>query len=568
MSCNRFFKLSPIVFAVAFLLVYTVTGCSHSNDGLVRGGRAVDRILDKAESLMDDNAEVADSLISLIDPVSIFGKERRARYALLYTESQFKNYNSFTSDSLIMTAVHHYSVSNDIDYRFLSYYYLGCVNCELKRFTDAAVALAQAELLIDRIDNDYWKGLLYSQLGDLFDESYDYHRAEEYYKKAAGCYDNAGKVVHKFYALYDIAVCEINLRNFSVGDSLLGNVEIWATNNDYELLEACQYSKLFCSLFLNDSSIDYSELYKDYVASDEKDLDKLEYLEFLAMYYNRIHDYTKSEEYLQKAWNCELSQSDSINLYFISSSIASNRGLTNEALDSYRDYVSLQNESYIDLFSQPILGVQNEHYRVFAENEQLKSRNARTTLILSALIFALIIVIVLVTYHYKKKRIQERLYDSVSVVEELTAANHMNKHKIEKLKLEVNRQLREHYDISNSLYAVYLDSDSPDKITKQHLKVIVKGLIKNYTSLENIKKLDEILNESYDDVIVSLSKKEIGVTEKELNLFRFSVAGLSSKSVGLIINESQENVYQIKSRLLKKVRLYSEDLWSKLIEIW
>ena len=145
--------------------------------------RAIDALMYKAESIMNSDAELADSLMNLIDPDFIRGKERKARYALLYTAAEFKNYQPFTTDSLILTAARYYSISNNLDYRFLSYYYLGCAYMEFKQFTDAAVALAQAEMLVNTIDNDYWIGLLYTQLGDLFNESYDYHRAEEYFSK-------------------------------------------------------------------------------------------------------------------------------------------------------------------------------------------------------------------------------------------------------------------------------------------------------------------------------------------------------------------------------------------------
>jgi DNA-binding CsgD family transcriptional regulator len=65
-----------------------------------------------------------------------------------------------------------------------------------------------------------------------------------------------------------------------------------------------------------------------------------------------------------------------------------------------------------------------------------------------------------------------------------------------------------------------------------------------------------------------LSAQDFGLTEKELQLLRFSFAGLSSKSVSVIINETPQNIYQLKSRLLKKVKRNSEELWETLNNIW
>jgi DNA-binding CsgD family transcriptional regulator len=173
----------------------------------------------------------------------------------------------------------------------------------------------------------------------------------------------------------------------------------------------------------------------------------------------------------------------------------------------------------------------------------------------------LILVIVLVTYHYKKKRMKEQLYESMAVAAELSD-------KIEDLKNQVRVQFRERHDLSNRLYSMYYDSENQDKITKQQLNVTINSLIKDYTATENVKKLDKLLNESYDGIMDRLVDPQLGLTEKELELFRYSFAGLSSKSVSVIIKESPQNIYQIKSRLLKKVRHNSEELWSKLNVIW
>ena len=115
-------RLASIIALMLLLL-----SCSRPNDGMVRGNKAVKSILDSVESILDHDSHYADSLVRLIDPQSIKGKKLRARYALLYTATQYKEYQPFTSDSLIMEAVRYYSDKKNIDYRFLSYYYLGCV---------------------------------------------------------------------------------------------------------------------------------------------------------------------------------------------------------------------------------------------------------------------------------------------------------------------------------------------------------------------------------------------------------------------------------------------------------
>ena len=546
--------------SVLFLLFFAV-GCSHVNDGMIRGGKAIDAVLDSAERIMDDDAARADSLMKMIESHSIRSKERLARYALLFTAAEYKNYQPVLSDSLIMLAVRHYSISNNLEYRFLSYYYLGCVYVELKQFKDAAAAMAQAEQLVDKIDNYFWKGLLYYQLGEIFNEACDYNRAEEYFLKAKANYISANKNKHALYALYKIGKSKLNIHSFAAADSILRIVEKRAIEyDDQTLYDDCINNRLYCNLFINNTD-SASALFHVYTIINDGLFDTPSDLELMALYYNSIGDYSQSEYFLAKAWNSNITRTDSIYLFFISSLLAESKGQENESLNFFREYISLQNDDLRAVMRQPILAAQKEQFRIIAENELLKNRHARLTLMLCVIIFMLIIVIVLVTYHYKKKRMKEQLYDSLAVVDELSG-------KIEQLKKQVRIQFHERHDLSNRLYSMYFDSESQDKVTKQQLTVTINSLIKDYTAPDSVRKLDNLINESYDGIMTRLAAEDVGLSDKEMQLIRFSFAGLSSKSVSVIIKESPQNIYQIKSRLLKKVKRNSENLWASLNSIW
>lgn len=557
-----------VVYSFFFLLPFLVMGCSHVNDGMVRAPKAVDALMDKAEDIMDDDAACADSLMKLIDSYSIRNKERQARYALLYTAVEYKNYQVAPSDSLIMIAVRHYSIGNNTDYRFLSLYYLGCVYMDMNQFTDAAVAYTQAEQLVDRIDNDYWKGLLYVQLGKIFKESCDYNRAGDYFSKAEQCYTCAGKEQHKLYALYCIGRNKINLQEYKDADSILRIVENKATQTDDILLyNDCVYDRLSCLVFMNEPD-SVAKMLDSYTILKEDAPETFGYLGLMALYYNQIKDYTSSERYIEKARQCNLSSEDSVYWYYVNSLLAESKGETEVSLEYYRKYTDRENKNMRVVLSQPILGVQKEQYKVLAENELLRYKHARMTLMLCVVIFLLIIVIVLVTYHYKKKHMKEQLFDSLALVEELKTLNNKHKNTIKQLKNEVRTQFHERHDISNRLYSMYFDSESQEKVTKQQLTVTINSLIRDYTAPENVRNLDSLINESYDGIMDRLADVQMGLTDKELQLFRYSFAGLSSKSVSVLIKESPQNIYQMKSRLLKKVRRNSEELWSTLNNIW
>ena len=117
-----------------------LAGCSRINDGKEHRRHVIAELMDSAEVIMNDDPETAFRFMDSIDSHSISGRERIARYALLYSEAQYKNGIDAADDSLIMIAVRYYSISKNLLNRFRSYYMLGCTYNGLGQLTNAAVA--------------------------------------------------------------------------------------------------------------------------------------------------------------------------------------------------------------------------------------------------------------------------------------------------------------------------------------------------------------------------------------------------------------------------------------------
>lgn len=530
-----FLKTALLLIAIGCL----AAGCNRAVHVKSIGRRAVIALMDSAESVMNDAPEHSLKLLDSIDSKDIRSGALNARYALLYTEAKYKCYKPVLNDSLIMIAVRYYSTGNHPEHQFRSYYSLGCIYYELGQLNNAAVALSEAERFAGKVD-DFRRGLLYSQLGVVYSESYDENRAEQCYKIASDCYSRSGKQTHWAYAVNCIAISKMNQHDFESADSLLCIVQEYAVDNDdRQLYINSIVNRLSCCLY-NDEIDSCSLLVNHYLSTIGEPCDEWQILSLFADYYIKKKDYVQAESYLKKGWRCAKSYPDSINYYYLSSILAENKGHKDEALAFHKEYVSLQNNNLRKILRQPVLGAQKDHYQTIAELETLKNKHGRAVLTLSVIIFALILVIVLIYRHYKRKRVEEQLYDSLLLVEELTASNRIHTDKIEYLRSEVMKQFHERHDVSNLLYSMFSDTKSQEKITKQQLTVIVNSLIRDYTSPEYSKNLDVILNETYNGIMDRLSENELGLTEKELQLLRFSLAGLSLKSVSIIIKESSQ----------------------------
>ena len=122
--------------------------------------------LRRAEALMESDAKAASAVLDSIRPTALRG-EARARYALLRTQADYKNYVPLTSDSLILIATHHYGTRRKTLPAALSQYYLGCTYKDMGRDLDAIDALLFATTLFPDTVSRYYANCC-CELGILY----------------------------------------------------------------------------------------------------------------------------------------------------------------------------------------------------------------------------------------------------------------------------------------------------------------------------------------------------------------------------------------------------------------
>ena len=549
--------------ASIILLAFFSMSFTRPDDGMIRGRRAVNALMDSVELTMDDRPAYADSLIKRIDPNSIRNKRQKARYALLYTAAEYKNYQPFTSDSLIMEAVNYYSKRDNIDCSFLSYYYLGCVFIEMNRLIDASVALAQAEWLVDKIDNDFWKGLLYDRLAFILNESFDYEKSKEYYSQAVTYYGRAGKERHRLYALFNVSKTLIDENNFHEADSILKIVEKESAFIDYfELHRGCLYERLACCLYMNkpDSA---TYLINKYNLIINKPTSSLGYLGAISLYYTAINDFPQSESYLKTAKNCINTITDSIQWYYYSYMLSIKKDQIEDALVYYQKYSYLQIKSFLSLLTTPYLSAQYNHYRTIAEIESVKARNKITVLVASIIIIILIVFSITINSRNKRREFENQIRDYITTINELTTQISINQNKIGKLNAKVREMLRQQFNSSDFIYTRYYEQIEDNK-KAERLYRVVKNQLEGFTNHKNISRIDELLDEAFDGIMSKVLSSGLEIKEKDLLLLRFALAGFSAKSIAALLDETDQNINQRKKRMLDKIQTNAPDLMEDL----
>ena len=140
--------------------------------------------LDTAESLMIERPDSSLSILNGIDISQTASCRNRARFALLLTQARDKNYIDETDISLINTAKMYYEESDNVRYKFLSYYYYGRILYNNGDYTHAMIAYTQAEDMLNELNDNYLAGLLYSEIGSIYRIYYDYNKCLDAFQSA------------------------------------------------------------------------------------------------------------------------------------------------------------------------------------------------------------------------------------------------------------------------------------------------------------------------------------------------------------------------------------------------
>ena len=370
--------------------------------------KPVTNTLHRAEALMNEYPDSAWTLLNTISPDEMEQNRNRALYALLYTQAQDKTYRDETNDSLISIAVDYYRDTDDVRHKFLSYYYKGRVMMNAGESIKAMLSFLEAESLCEDVNDGYLLGLLYTQMGDIYKNYYDYPRSLEMFQKATACYEQAGKDLHYLYALVDQANVYKNM-----GKNEDSYQQLWVVLNDgkqngfHKLVELCLGDLvMLCVKLKKYAEADklLQELQLHYDSSSMSSSFWADVAEIHAM----KKEWNLSQEKLDLAWKRARTENDTIVLYFAEARI---HGMRYPQTESYRfmmQAVKKQNGLVRRSMEQPLLSVQNNLLATELEFQQYKlriERIQRWTIVLFVVVVSTGIIYVL--QKWMRKRYQK-----------------------------------------------------------------------------------------------------------------------------------------------------------------
>lgn len=587
-------KRTLYLFLLAMLLL---TGCNDP--------KPVTDILTRAEALMNEYPDSAWAVLNTIFPDEMEKKRNQALYALLYTQAQDKTYRDEINDSLISVAVDYYRHTDDARRKFLSYYYKGRVHFNAKDYLNATSCYMEAEQLADEVGNDYLSGLLYSELGRIYDIYYDYRKSLEAYQKSAEYYERAGKIRHRNYMWYNLSNVYRNINDYKKSERLLQMALAAGKEGRDSSLIRLALGTLVMQNVEQKEMEKADSLNKELQFLVDDNFGSSSYMAALVKMFLSKGNLLQAEYFLGKGWERVTNQVDSIDLYVVSAELYSLQGQGENAYRELQKGIVLQNREARQALQQPILTAQRDYLSEKLEFEAYKLRIEKHLRILYILLFSLLLVVVVFFLFRKLKKEKEKARKTIdylnlemlqkdkesrikvaSLLQELenkdketVAAIHQLRNELQNQEENYHRYMVEAEQLQHDLqanlerkkvYAIELFKNwfevmgtlvflSEQKGVKESSKVksIRKetDLMKEKYMVGNkaFRELERLVNTYHDDAMIHFRREVSLSDESDYRRVCYFFAGFSIQTIAWLMGEKIENVYQRRLRLRKFV---------------
>ena len=555
--------------------------------------------LHRAEALMNEYPDSALNLLKGIAQTELQTQEHRARYALLYSQALDKNFIDLTSDSLINIAVDYYKDRDDVRAKFLSYYYQGRIYTNANNLTQATLAYLEAEQLVDELGDGYAAGLLYKQIGLIYNSYYDFPKGLQAHQQAIEHFTKANKPVHRIQAMLTLSNIHRNMHNENIGYEVLRTAITESQKlNDQSLIKSCINNLIPVCIDLERWE-EANQWYQEYQKNNSRNYPTVAFFGDIARLHAKNKNFKEAFMLLDETWKKTKSLQDSIQLYHAESLVHQMNGSWEESYRSMAKSISHQNKVIRKSLQQPVLTAQNNFLNQELEHKEYRLRMEKYVRLLGFVILLLVSVIVITflkkrfqkrlkeqhTLHEKKMealqqealkrekslraytaelesksslsgqdvlRLTQELENSQKHIEEARNFIEQTNQEMESLKadkhealIRINKTLKNHFkQIENTfqvLQVKYKNAENKDYVINKYIQNTIAEF---YGSEKADRNLEELVNELYGDAMSQLRKEMNFPSEDHYRLACLLLAGLSINFIAALSGETSNALYK------------------------
>lgn len=513
----------------------------------------------QAERLLDSRPDSALLIMNRIDESSLFHHGLRARYALVLTASQVKNYLDIRNDSLISSAYRYYRRHGMTHDRLRSAYYWGVVLQNAGETIEPSLLFSEAEVLAERTKQYHYLGLSRQHLCALYADNYDAQAACNYAEKAVDAFETAGEPLSADFSRMDMARQLFHLgeidHSIRIVDSLL---TFRATMNSG--LRYCLYV-LKADLFYWNRNYSEAESYYELAREDGYSLDlaSLSNLAFINEIKGRSADADSCLNLIRQQLNSPI---DSAAFYDCESAILLHRGDVRGAYHLLEDATSTQNKIVSSLLARSITHLQSTYY---AERYSSEMEQKWTVVLIAFLLVSFMLIIILAAFSLLKKR-KVQILEEMEKVEGLSQDMQLLQEKQKGAGAILSSLIQDKICLMQKLTDSYFSWTDEALFLRERLqgKSLKEDVISEFRStlrsLRNdeyfIPSLEKTLDINNQNLMSRLRATFSGASDHKMKDMDFKLltlffAGFTPKSISFIMDMTEESVRTRKSRYKK-----------------
>lgn len=531
--------------------------------------RELDSRLDQAEALLLNKPDSALIILQRLTPQD--NEAEQARYALLCSEALDRNGIKVTSDSLIRRAWHYYkNHPRDLHNQCKVLFYWGRIKLESGDKPGALRLFLEIEEKLRNLNEPYYTGLLYNQIGEVYYAQMNYSRAYQYFREARDQFRQAKNLHEETSSTLDMAAATYHTKDIEKAMRLYSAALDLADEQKSESLSKTSLTNL-ASL---------------YVVSGKRQIphDLLQRIEESARRDNSYGYHTLVDVHLLKnqidsaRYYLELAKAhttdvrDMAELQYTAYRIEALSKNFEKATDNIHRYIYLT-DSLVRSNMQFSAGMVEREY--FKEQSDFAEYRIKNRTIWEVAIIVVTLLIAGIAYYILRQRMRlqrERTDHYLLLAEEANT-----EYKILRERIEGQRNVESHlkgliasrFDIIDKLGRTYYEREntsSQQAVMYQEVKHIITDFSENK---EILQELELIVDTCHDNAMQKLRRDFPMMKEADNRLLCYIFVGFSPQVISLFMKDTVANIYARKSRLksrIKSAETENKELFLSLFE--
>lgn len=516
--------LGPILFSIVGLQRYQKTWI----------------LLNRIDAVIETEPAQALHLLDSLDRSQLYDAAQRAKFALLYTQAQDKNYIDETNDSLIRVAVDYYEQHRNLRDKFRSLYYLGRVRFNQGEYSRAMISYMEAEQLKKSIESDAALGLLYSQMGAIYRIYYDYPKALTAFKQAYHHYQQAGLSSYQNFAMIDVGMTYRHMKQYELSEECFNSVLQGAKEQlDTLLMEYC-YGNLIIQYNEQENFNQAFKLYNNVINLIGKErIISSTYAASVACMWAYMNNPVNTQYYFELAKTRTRNNRDSSYLHYYMAKAS--RKLKNDS-NAYKylgKSIIFQDSAMRQVLQQPILSTQRDFLANKLEYQAYKAQAERRfrCYYISIAILVILFLCGFMIYRLKcKDAMIDRwmmMYHNLEETSSLYRAEAREK---------IDNLFKEQFSTINELAKIYY-MESADSKRQESLFREIKRQLEVAKSSQKLKELEAIVNEYRFEAMRLLREEFPQLKARDYRELCYHFAGFGIPLVSVMMNDNQHNIY-------------------------